>query len=94
MLLGSFVPYALVGAGVLILVIASTAACLHNKARKLAPWKQLRNNLTQDEVTALLGKPRRITPLDNGENWDYGRRPHEATVMFTDGRVTGFIKPF
>jgi hypothetical protein len=50
--------------------------------------------MTPDEVKALLGEPRKIIPLDNGQNWDYGAKPYQAAVIFTNDRVTGFIKPF
>ncbi|RPI59071.1 MAG: hypothetical protein EHM48_09480 [Planctomycetaceae bacterium] len=64
------------------------------RAKRIAPWKLLRNGMTGEEVRALLGQPRKVIPIDGGENWDYGVRPYESTVQFTDGKVTGYIKPF
>lgn len=84
---------------IIAVVVAAGAvgAFIHHaryRAARLAPWKQLRNNMTPDEVRALLGQPRQTHPLDEGENWDYGRKPGEASVIFTNGRVTGYVKPF
>lgn len=65
-----------------------------SRSRRLAPWKSIRNGMTQQEVRGLLGEPRKVIPLDAGETWDYGAKPYTASVMFTGGKVTGFVKPF
>ena len=94
MLLGLAYGYLWAGVGIAILAVVLAVMTGQNKARKLAPWKMLRNNMTPDEVEALLGKPRKVIPLDNGQNWDYGGKPYQAAVIFTNDRVTGFVKPF
>jgi hypothetical protein len=94
MLLGFAYGYVWAGVGAVILAAIAIALAGRNKARRLAPWKQLRNSMTPEEVKALLGEPRKVIPLDNGQNWDYGTKPYQAAVIFTNDRVTGFIKPF
>lgn len=73
--------------------VAARAALFRRRAARLAVWKQLRNGMTPDEVRGLLGEPRRATPLEDGEKWDYSPSPSESSVLFTYGRVSGYVKP-
>lgn len=64
------------------------------RAARLAPWKLIRNGMSPQEVRNVLGEPRKVAPLEFGEIWDYGAKPYQATVTFTHGKISGFIKPF
>ncbi len=94
MLLVSGLTIAIVVVAGLTAVVVGWVLLAKQKARRLAPWKMVRNGMNPEEVKAILGSPRNVIPLDGGESWDYGAKPYEATVTFTDGRVTGYIKPF
>ena len=85
---------AAIAAVVLMGTLGAVRAALRRRAAKLAVWKKLRNGMTPDEVRALLGEPCKTLELEDGQKWDYSPTPNQASVLFTYGKVSGYVKPF
>jgi len=94
MLVGSIPGVLGVLAAVCVCAAGLTVFLSRRRSQRLAPWKLIRNGLTCDEVRKILGEPRQVVPTDSDEIWEYATRRHEETVVFTNGTVSGFVKPF
>ena len=94
MAVANIIVWFMTGLGAVVVALVAIVLLAKQRAAKLAPWKMLRNGMTAEEVKNLLGQPRQVCPLDGGESWEYAAKIHESSVIFTDGLVTGYIKPF
>ncbi len=96
MIVGSTMGVLVATAGALAVLVVAAVIAARRKAMRLAPWKRLRNGMTPEEVRGLLGQPRQIVELEDEEAWEYGPKNsfRKASVLFTLGKVSGFVKPF
>ena len=54
-------------------------------------WRQLRRDMSMDEVRALLGEPESVSAYPTWTTWEY---PGDGTVMFNEKhKVTGWREP-
>lgn len=60
--------------------------------RELGHWRQLRREMTMDQVRALLGEPDRVETNGPLTSWTWGK-PGEATLQFYNDGLDSWSEP-
>jgi hypothetical protein len=56
-----------------------------------ARWAAVGLGMSQEEILALMGQPKKVVPGPAGDLWGWGLGG--GTVTFRDGKVVGYTKP-
>lgn len=57
-------------------------------------WDAITVGMGVEDVFARLGKPNRVVKMGAEEAWGYGPNRSDGEILFVEGRVVGYQKPF
>ena len=57
-------------------------------------WDAITVGMGAEDVFARLGKPNRVVKMGAEEAWGYGPNRSDGEILFVEGRVVGYQKPF